>query len=287
MNCKLCNNKKDLRDSHIFPKFVFRWLSEKGGNYIRKPDNPNIRHQDGLKVKMLCHDCEQIFSKYENVFSRDVFYPHVNHYKTSLYCDVNTLKFSLSVLWRVLLTGFESHKTRSNSFIEKINLAEKEWREFLIDGTPLKDFKKVFIFFTTHGINYKVQPVERFLQYYARGVDGDIVFNENTCFIYAKLARVIIIGEIQNPENLQFTNTILSESFHLNTSNTTLNLLVKQYLINRVSDINIHLDNVSERQKEVAIKNTEKQIKNLEGEEIYKIIEAESSMKIDKNYLDF
>ena len=49
---------------------------------MRKPDNPNIRHQDGLKEKMLCKDCEQLFSKYENIFSREIFYPHVHNNKT-------------------------------------------------------------------------------------------------------------------------------------------------------------------------------------------------------------
>jgi len=288
MICRLCGKDKDLQESHIFPKFVFRWLREKGGNYIRKPDNPNIRHQDGIKQKLLCYDCEQLFSKYENIFSRDIFYPHVNQYKTSFEYDVNLYKFSLSVLWRVLHTGYESYVKNNSDFIDVLNRVEKEWREYLIDGETIKPLNRVYFFFTTHGLNYKVQPVKRFLQYYARSVDGDIVFNHNTCFLYAKLARVILIGEIQNPENIQFTNaTINLNGDHFSTLNLALDNFVKQYLVHRVMNINKHFDKVSDKQREVAIQYTNNQKNKLEDEEIFEIIRAERIMKIDPNFLDF
>jgi hypothetical protein len=288
MICKLCGQYKDLQESHVFPKFVFRWLREKGGNYIRKPDNPNIRHQDGLKQKMLCCDCEQLFSKYENVFSRDIFYPHVNQNKTSFEYDGDLYKFSLSVLWRVLHTGYDSYIKNNYDFIDVLNRVEKEWREYLIDSETIKPLTRVYLFFTSHRLNYEVQPVKRFLQYYARSVDGDIFFNHNTCFLYAKLARVILIGEIQNPENIQFTNAEINiNGANFSTLNLALDNFVKQYLVNRVLNINKHFDQVSDKQREVAIQYTNIQKNKLEDEEIFKIIRAERIMKIDPNFLDF
>lgn len=288
MNCKLCNQNKELQESHIFPKFVFKWLKDTAGNYIRKPDNPNKRHQDGLKEYLLCYDCEQLFSKFENVFSRDIFYPHVKQNKTEFKYDQNLFDFSLSVLWRVLLTGYNTYKNHNTDFLEKIDNAEKEWREYLFDKKPINRFNKVFIFFTTHGLNFKIQPVKRFLYYYSRSVDGDIVFNQDTCFIYAKIARVIILGEIQNPNKYPLSNTIIDiNGGILKTDKLKLDKLLKQYLIYRVTDLNNHFDKVSEKQKDIAIKYTEEQIKKLKGEEIVDIIEAQENMKIDKDFLDF
>src|SRR5665647_1861288 len=100
--CRLCDCEKTLKESHIIPKFVFRWMKKTGGKYIRKADNPNKRVEDGVKDYLLCNDCEQLFSKLEDKFARDIFYPYSNSNIDTFKYDNELIKFSISVLYRLL-----------------------------------------------------------------------------------------------------------------------------------------------------------------------------------------
>ena len=77
--CALCHNVKELKDSHIIPAFVYRWIKETSATgYLRFSENINRRYQDGRKIKLLCLDCEERFNKYETSFSNNIFYPYAN-----------------------------------------------------------------------------------------------------------------------------------------------------------------------------------------------------------------
>lgn len=47
--CALCQNISQLEESHIIPKFVFRYLNKTSHEAIRSLDNPNKVIQDGEK----------------------------------------------------------------------------------------------------------------------------------------------------------------------------------------------------------------------------------------------
>ena len=40
--------------------------------------SPNLRIQDGVKKKLLCGDCELLFSIYEKQFAENIFIPYHN-----------------------------------------------------------------------------------------------------------------------------------------------------------------------------------------------------------------
>jgi hypothetical protein len=64
--CRLCSETKELRESHILPGFVYRWMKETSATgYLRFGQQPNVRVQDGLKLHLLCGDCEQRFNQWE------------------------------------------------------------------------------------------------------------------------------------------------------------------------------------------------------------------------------
>jgi hypothetical protein len=63
--CAFCGEHKSLKDSHVLPAFVYRWLRTRSGTgHIRNTENPNRRVQDGLKFPWLCGDCESQFNRY-------------------------------------------------------------------------------------------------------------------------------------------------------------------------------------------------------------------------------
>src|SRR4051812_354965 len=77
--CALCGTASTLKESHIIPKFVFKYLkSTSGSGYLRDGQKPKLRVQDGFKTELLCDSCEQEFSKHESWFHTQVFQPVIS-----------------------------------------------------------------------------------------------------------------------------------------------------------------------------------------------------------------
>ena len=54
--CNLCSNIDTLHKSHIIPAFAIKWIKNTSvTGYLRFPDQPNIKAQDGHKDYLLCH----------------------------------------------------------------------------------------------------------------------------------------------------------------------------------------------------------------------------------------
>lgn len=96
--CALCAESSDLQQSHIIPKFVFKWLRETSAtHHFRFSQKPNLRVQDGLKPRMLCQKCEQLFSSWENEFSKNCFVPLNSGNNRKISYGPWMLKFATSV----------------------------------------------------------------------------------------------------------------------------------------------------------------------------------------------
>lgn len=64
--CRLCNKEGILINSHIIPKFIFKWHKKSSATgYLRTNLDPNKREQDGIKMRLLCNNCEALFNEWE------------------------------------------------------------------------------------------------------------------------------------------------------------------------------------------------------------------------------
>ncbi len=138
MICKLHNDKAKLCESHIIPKFVYDWMKETGSGRFRQFKTKNLPIQDGIKVQMLCKDCENKFSKYEKWFSENIFLPYLGDNEIVVENKIELKYFIISILWRILKL-FKDDGTEYNFKIE-LDEAELEWRNYLLDGKPLKKY---------------------------------------------------------------------------------------------------------------------------------------------------
>jgi len=143
MICALCRQERELRCSHIIPKFVYTWLKESSGTgFLRFSPNPNQRTQDGLKKDFLCGDCEVLLSKFETEFANNIFYPlHKNEqlrlsdgpwFRYKSWC----MKFAVSVSWRCLMVAREfglKHFSETQRLLT--DQALETWRGFIL-GKP-------------------------------------------------------------------------------------------------------------------------------------------------------
>lgn len=69
--CALCSRESiELMKSHIISKLVYTRVKTYENARFRNYFNFNQIYQDGEKKPMLCHDCEEFFSKYVKWFCK-------------------------------------------------------------------------------------------------------------------------------------------------------------------------------------------------------------------------
>lgn len=133
--CGLCRSTAPLRQSHIFPKFVVRWLRDTSATgKFRSTSDMRRRHQDGLKIPLLCSDCEQRFSDHEKWFAERVFRPKMDG--TEGHPDLqhpSLLPFVVSVAWRAAMIDKDRLAGRYPRHAKAIQRSAEAWRRYLLD----------------------------------------------------------------------------------------------------------------------------------------------------------
>jgi hypothetical protein len=141
MVCKLCNLERDLCNSHILPEFLYKPLYDsKNRAHIISSDSTKRDGyiQKGFREPLLCEDCEQRFSRWENYAKREFFdlpglrMPNPLN-RTSIKVDYKRFRlFSLSLLWRMSICSLDvfAHVKLGSRHDEKL-------RQALLDETPL------------------------------------------------------------------------------------------------------------------------------------------------------
>lgn len=134
--CALCGKEGELRESHIIPKFVFRRLAKTAVGKLRSGTSPNVPVQDGEKHKLLCADCEGLFSTFEAEFARNIFYPFQDSSQKQFQYNEWLQKFVISVSWRSLyldLIDFVRNQIGSIDSITNLVECERIMRDYLLD----------------------------------------------------------------------------------------------------------------------------------------------------------
>ena len=158
MLCKLCLKDRELRNSHIVPEFLYKTLYEETGRFYElnlDKDSRTKFHQKGIRERLLCDECEQLFSKYERYASLllnggyellVVPEPPVVHFKNIDYAKFKL--FALSILWRA---GVSTHKAYSQV---KLGKHEELLRLNLLNESPGKQEEYPFVLMPVmHGGN--------------------------------------------------------------------------------------------------------------------------------------
>lgn len=212
--CRLCNNNTNLRESHIIPAFVYKWLKETSGTgFIRVGYAPNQRVQDGHKCHLLCDDCEGLFNSWETEFANNIFHPLNKQTDPNFSYGPWLLKFAVSVSWRVLNFIIDDHDISHfpNALQEKANNALLKWKEFLLDRCPHPaHFEQHMLpFDRLESFNYPNMPTN-INRYILRTVEIDAVrLGEADGYIYSKMGRIVIVGFIEMSHPRQWKGTKL------------------------------------------------------------------------------
>lgn len=102
--CALCGrDNMPLKQSHIIPKLVYKRTKSYDNSRFRNFNDLNQIYQDGEKKYMLCHDCEEQFSKYEVEFTNKFLDKYLTQKSNTIPTKYKGIEnYIISVAWRML-----------------------------------------------------------------------------------------------------------------------------------------------------------------------------------------
>lgn len=182
----------------MLPKFAFSWHRKESPDYLRMMKNPNLRIQDGVKDYILCDQCENLFSDWENKFYKNIFLPlHDKKPNTKeIYYGPWALKFAVSLSWRTLTYLWEKGPPiLTDKQKAKLQQALSVWAQFLLGKreNPGVFEQHLMPLDVIEKSSYKkLSPYIN--RYFLTTVDMDILHSEKTLIVYSKMFRIIIFG---------------------------------------------------------------------------------------------
>ena len=197
--CAFCLTPQPLVESHIIPKFVYQHLLATSPGRMRNVEAPNRRVQDGVKVPLLCAECEGRFSKWESAFARQVFVPfHVATDATPAYGPWG-LKFAASIVWRVATFMAMRDELRHllPSQMQHLEHALGSWKSFLQAEREHPGDHEIHLY-PLDVLDSASGTVSSALnRYLLRGIDMDVISTCSTTVVYAKLVGLVFVGMVQ------------------------------------------------------------------------------------------
>lgn len=252
-SCRLCGTVSELQESHVIPKFVYKWMKETSGTgYLRFGMQPNKRAQDGYKFYWLCEDCEQRLNNWETEFSKRIFHPFIHDDTDQAQYGTWFLPFCVSISWRVLNLFMEQHNLDhfSEKHLKSAERAREVWKEFLLGKRPHPEkYEQHFLPMNViESYTYPDMP-PNINRYILRSVDIDAACNEKSAIIYSKLGRFVIIGFLEEPHPNQWVGTkVHVKSGVVGQRKYILPEIFGNYFANRAKRINSIYEKISEKQ---------------------------------------
>lgn len=132
--CALCSRENiELMKSHVIPKLVYTRVKTYENSRFRNYFNCNQIYQDGEKKPMLCHDCEEFFSKYEVEFTNKFLDKYLALNNQTLPSQYDGIKnYILTVSWRILYDDLFVYNSFDGTYMRTTyELLEKRLRKYL------------------------------------------------------------------------------------------------------------------------------------------------------------
>lgn len=136
-HCKICKNDLDLKESHIIPSFIGKWLKETSGTgflTVLGVDKEAQRSQDLTKLPLFCGKCEGAFSAYETYVANNLFHPFNAKKLKTISMDDRIAKFVISVSLRVAIFLNEIKDEKALRWQNTLIPLIDEWKAYLFSN---------------------------------------------------------------------------------------------------------------------------------------------------------
>lgn len=255
--CRLCGSANRLRNSHIIPKFIGRWMKDTGVSpYFRSADSIDRRLQDLPKMKLLCDSCENMFSAWESEFAKNVFYPYADNGKSNLRYRHWLIKFAASLTWRTMQHMSSEDSNDDPELDRMLGEMENHLASFLLGG------EKNVGQYTHHiyPLSLLADPVgsdsPMLNRYLATAVDQFVLTTNkfSEVLVYVKLPKFMIFGICSSPNRKLFETSRIKQSSTLHPKEHILDSEIWKCLVKRSDQMFDSFNTMSSKSKEVAEK---------------------------------
>lgn len=212
--CRLCGKKAKLVNSHIISKFVSETIKQNSPTgFLRCVSDMNKRRQDGDKVRLLCTDCEGLFSKAEKEFAEHVFKPFQAGYVPPVSYGPWMNYFISSVNWRTLHLdncGFRTSDKYSQENLAPFYEAERVLADFLLERRDdIGNIENHIFFLENLDTNDPELVSARPNTMIRSSVFGYSLFDtgRNAYYVYANLAGIFIFTVVRKGLGESWVNT--------------------------------------------------------------------------------
>lgn len=239
--CPITRKEDDIRRSHIYPKFMWKFLKQTGGTVFRSVENPTKELQNGIILDLLGAQAEQMFSKRELWFERNIFTPYVNgdiSLKKIRYTE-ELFYFCVSILWRFLYIHQE--KVISPYLKKTVIEALEDWRAFLNEEISYPDkFPNIYMMPLSPDILSLPEEVFEIDFYLKREFDGNIMIatDSKDIAVYCKFPRFVVWGQLAREDtSINYGMRVLPNGGILNFK--TFHVapgVVRNYVIGKISE---------------------------------------------------
>lgn len=255
--CPLLDKETEIRESHIFPKFVYKSLKWNNNSKFVTRQVRCVPKQDGLKRYLLGKEAEIIFSQYENWFARYIYKPFRNGELNGVVeYDEHLYYFLVLQIWRscLFVTNEYEKDTFADGLYETILLAMSEWKQYLVNKTLPQNYYNFYLM----PIETNLIHIPRFLEtefYIRRNIEFNIMDSDTQKAVYCKLPSFIIWAPLCHDSNINYGFNIEPNggSFDLSDYSIT-DIDIIDYLVYKVNQ-------TVEWRKQMALLNPQK-IKN-------------------------
>jgi hypothetical protein len=242
--------------SHIIPRFIGNWMKKTGMTpYLRFSGDIDTRTQDLEKMKLLCGDCENLFSRWESEFAKEVFHPMSNDQPMYWYGPW-LLKFAASLSWRAIQIP-DYKKVKDSPTLKQISDGmEHHLAQFLLGRVKNVGFYSQHVMPVTELVE-PIRPGSPMLnRYLAHAVEINCIQNENhsEMMIYVKLPMFIFfsVGGHELRRWLESSRIKKSGVLQPNTHGLDANLM--PYIVDRSNHLHELMKSRSQQSKALADK---------------------------------
>jgi len=253
--CELCREVAQLRDSHVIPSFVYRWLKETSASgYLRTQNMPNKRTQQGWVREMLCPVCEQRLSGWEKQFAETVFLPTTEgRWPLSDTYEPWLFDFAVSVSWRALRSMRSDGELDrlEPAALDEIDDALEVLRQFLLGRRfSTGRFEQHMLLGGLIASTSSASTPANMNRYLTRAVDCVASCNPKTTFIYVNMCGILLLGFIEIFHRKQWKGTRLSPKGGRLSRQYSMPGDVELFLQRRARSVRGSLNEMSARQRE-------------------------------------
>lgn len=241
--CRLCFESGPLRDGHVVPAFVFRWLKKTAATpYLVGRDNPNLRLQDGLKRYWFCPPCEQFIGRFERAVERKLFTRIVAEMPVPYSYGPWLSRFAASVAWRTLALYSEygdSFDYFNQEQRQLVPAALESWRAFTRGEASTPGIHELH-FLTVglmEGYQGPTKPPPNINRYLARVVDTHVASTRDEAFTFTKMGPMVVLGFIMPPARPEWVGTMLAHGDAEIGKYSVVPSYFVRYLFDRAKDV--------------------------------------------------